>query len=78
MRLPRPGSIGRMTASNDSAAQGTPTDIATTSGSQRPVARVSVLLYSDDFTTRDAVRAAVGRRPARGRRGGPLARVRDG
>ena len=31
-----------------------------------PVAhRVSVLLYSDDLTTRDAVRAAVGRRPAR-------------
>jgi DNA-binding response OmpR family regulator len=27
--------------------------------------RVSVLLYSDDITTRDAVRAAVGRRPAR-------------
>jgi DNA-binding response OmpR family regulator len=26
---------------------------------------VSVLLYSDDFTTRDAVRAAVGRRPAK-------------
>lgn len=27
--------------------------------------RVSVLLYSDDITTRDAVRAAVGRRPAK-------------
>ena len=27
--------------------------------------RVSVLLYSDDVTTRDAVRAAAGRRPAR-------------
>jgi DNA-binding response OmpR family regulator len=27
--------------------------------------RVSVLLYSDDITTRDAVRAAAGRRPAR-------------
>jgi CheY-like chemotaxis protein len=26
---------------------------------------ISVLLYSDDVTTRDAVRAAVGRRPAR-------------
>ena len=26
---------------------------------------VSVLLYSDDITTRDAVRAAAGRRPAR-------------
>lgn len=29
------------------------------------VHQVSVLLYSDDITTRDAVRAAVGRRPAR-------------
>jgi DNA-binding response OmpR family regulator len=29
------------------------------------VRRISVLLYSDDITTRDAVRAAVGRRPAR-------------
>jgi DNA-binding response OmpR family regulator len=54
-----------MTASNDSAAQGTSTDLATTTGAQRPVARVSVLLYSDDITTRDAVRAAVGRRPAK-------------
>lgn len=31
-------------------------------GGQR---RVTVLLYSDDITTRDAVRAAIGRRPAR-------------
>ncbi|MGL4176991.1 MAG: hypothetical protein ACRCSN_13030, partial [Dermatophilaceae bacterium] len=30
-----------------------------------PSHRVSVLLYSDDITTRDAVRAACGRRPAR-------------
>lgn len=30
-----------------------------------PAHRVSVLLYSDDITTRDAVRAACGRRPAR-------------
>lgn len=29
------------------------------------VRRVTVLLYSDDITTRDTVRAAVGRRPAR-------------
>lgn len=29
------------------------------------VHQVSVLLYSDDITTRDAVRAAAGRRPAR-------------
>lgn len=35
---------------------------ATASGDLR---QVSVLLYSDDITTRDAVRAAAGRRPAR-------------
>ncbi len=29
------------------------------------VHRITVLLYSDDITTRDAVRAAAGRRPAR-------------
>jgi DNA-binding response OmpR family regulator len=54
-----------MTASNDSAHHGTSTDVATTSGSAKPMARVTVLLYSDDITTRDAVRAAVGRRPAK-------------
>ena len=31
----------------------------------RAAHEVTVLLYSDDITTRDAVRAAVGRRPAR-------------
>ncbi len=36
---------------------------ATTGGG--PAHQVSVLLYSDDITTRDAVRAAAGRRPAR-------------
>lgn len=36
---------------------------ATSGGSA--VHQVSVLLYSDDITTRDAVRAAAGRRPAR-------------
>ena len=65
VRGTRPGSIGRMTASNDSALHGTSTDVAMTSGSAKPLARVSVLLYSDDFTVRDAVRAAVGRRPAK-------------
>ncbi|WP_374969424.1 response regulator [Terrabacter sp. BE26] len=59
-----------MTASNDSAAPGTSTTVATTgatasSESRQPVIQVSVLLYSDDITTRDAVRVAVGRRPAR-------------
>ena len=35
-------------------------------GTTDPVShRVTVLLYSDDLTTRDTVRAAVGRRPAR-------------
>jgi DNA-binding response OmpR family regulator len=54
-----------MTASNDTAAQGTSTDVVTSSGGAPRLARVSVLLYSDDYTTRDAVRAAVGRRPAK-------------
>jgi DNA-binding response OmpR family regulator len=54
-----------MTASNDTADQGTPTAVATQSGATRPVRQVTVLLYSDDVTTRDTVRAAVGRRPAR-------------
>jgi DNA-binding response OmpR family regulator len=54
-----------MTASKHSAAPGTSTDLATATGTQRPVRRVSVLLYSDDITIRDAVRAAVGRRPAK-------------
>jgi DNA-binding response OmpR family regulator len=35
------------------------------SSSAQPAHRVSILLYSDDYTTRDAVRAAVGRRPAK-------------
>jgi DNA-binding response OmpR family regulator len=42
---------------------------ATAAGSPSPtgsaVHRISVLLYSDDRTTRDAVRVTVGRRPAR-------------
>ena len=59
------GSIGRMTASNDSAAHGPSSDVVATTGGSRPVTRVSILLYSDDYTTRDTVRAAVGRRPAK-------------
>ena len=54
-----------MTASNETADQGTSTAVATQSGAARPVRQVTVLLYSDDVTTRDTVRAAVGRRPAR-------------
>jgi DNA-binding response OmpR family regulator len=44
-----------------SHAAGAPAQASSTA----PVHRVSVLLYSDDITTRDAVRAAAGRRPAR-------------
>jgi DNA-binding response OmpR family regulator len=51
------GTIGHMSASAASAAS----ESAPAAG----VHQVSVLLYSDDITTRDAVRAGVGRRPAR-------------
>ncbi|WP_068398642.1 response regulator transcription factor [Kribbia dieselivorans] len=34
-------------------------------GGAAPAHQVSILLYSDDLSTRDTVRAAVGRRPAR-------------
>jgi DNA-binding response OmpR family regulator len=54
----RTGSICDMTASHATAA-----DTPTSSGSS--ARRISVLLYSDDKTTRDAVRVTVGRRPAR-------------
>ncbi|MEO5609184.1 MAG: hypothetical protein ABIQ61_03195 [Ornithinibacter sp.] len=47
-----------MTSEHDTA---TPQAAAATDG----IRSVSVLLYSDDITTRDAVRAAAGRRPAR-------------
>jgi DNA-binding response OmpR family regulator len=47
-----------MTSSHDA---GTPAQASRTDA----VHRVTVLLYSDDITTRDAVRAAAGRRPAR-------------
>jgi CheY-like chemotaxis protein len=54
-----------MTASPaSSAAPSTPGGSAPTSGSG-VVHRISALLYSDDSSTRDAVRVAVGRRPAR-------------
>src|SRR3954451_1318811 len=52
-------------SSNDSATS-TELGMLVTAGAQaRPLVKVSVLLYSDDYTTRDAVRAAVGRRPAK-------------
>ena len=50
----RTGSIGAMTASH-----------APATGADTSVRQISVLLYSDDRTTRDAVRVNVGRRPAR-------------
>lgn len=57
------GTIAGMSASTSSAA----TAAAQSPG--RPGSRaphsVSVLLYSDDVTTRDAVRVGVGRRPAK-------------
>lgn len=49
-----------MTASNEIA-----TETAAGRAGTAPLHRVSVLLYSDDITTRDAVRAIVGRRPAK-------------
>ena len=48
----------RMSPAEDSAEHATPSASA-------GVHRARVLLYSDDITTRDAVRAAAGRRPAR-------------
>ena len=58
--LRRAGSIARMTASSPSSSSAVAPRAA---GSG--LHRVSILLYSDDITTRDAVRAAVGRRPAK-------------
>ncbi|MEO7000037.1 MAG: response regulator [Terracoccus sp.] len=53
-----------MTDSNVSAAAGPSTEL-TAASAAGPPHQVSILLYSDDYTTRDAVRAAAGRRPAR-------------
>ena len=47
-----------MTASHATATEGA-------SAGSTPARQISVLLYSDDRTTRDAVRVTVGRRPAR-------------
>ena len=54
------GSIVLMTDS-----QGTPKASHTDQASPGAPYQLSVLLYSDDIATRDAVRVAVGRRPAR-------------
>ena len=42
-----------------------PTDSAAASARSAAEHQVSILLFSDDITTRDTVRVAVGRRPAR-------------
>lgn len=42
-----------------------PASDAVAAAGEGPAVSVQVLLYSDNITTRDAVRAAVGRRPAR-------------
>jgi DNA-binding response OmpR family regulator len=47
------------------ASHATSTASDSTSGSSESTHRLSVLLYSDDAATRDSVRLAVGRRPAR-------------
>ena len=62
----RTGSICGMTASHATAAD-VPTSSGSRAGSQAgsEPRRISVLLYSDDKSTRDAVRVTVGRRPAR-------------
>jgi len=49
-----------MTSSHDF-----PADSAEDPASSSTTHRLSILLYSDDIATRDAVRVAVGRRPAR-------------
>lgn len=46
-----------------SASHDTPSELATSTASG--ARRLRILLYSDDRSTRDAVRVAVGRRPAR-------------
>ena len=68
MTLRRFATIGAMTDSHGGAT--TSTDVAGTASpaagaGATPVTSISVLLFSDDSATRDAVRLAVGRRPAR-------------
>ena len=61
-----PVASGHMTASPaSSAASSHTTGGHASSTGDGVVHRISVLLYSDDVATRDAVRVAVGRRPAR-------------
>jgi len=57
------GSISLMTASHATPPDAPTSD--TDSAGSGAAHQLSVLLYSDDIATRDAVRVAVGRRPAR-------------
>ncbi len=54
-----------MTASQAAPAHSTSQSLARAAAIGSPPRRITVLLYSDDVATRDAVRLAVGRRPAR-------------
>lgn len=54
-----------MTASHSSPAPVPARDGSEGAGAAAPARQLVVLLYSDDSSTRDAVRVAVGRRPAR-------------
>jgi DNA-binding response OmpR family regulator len=54
-----------MTASPASSAAPSTSRASAPSAEAGAVHRISALLYSDDISTRDAVRVAVGRRPAR-------------
>lgn len=56
---------GEGLAAEDAAEEAPFDPIAAARESGQVAHRVTVLLYSDDITTRDAVRAAAGRRPAR-------------
>ena len=68
MTLRRFATIGAMTDPHGGAT--TSTDVAATTSpaggaGAAPVTSIRILLFSDDSATRDAVRLAVGRRPAR-------------
>lgn len=69
-RVPDPwtGSVGRITAMTAAdSSQATPGGAAgrSAAGGRAVDHRVRVLVYSDDVTTREAVKMAVGRRPSR-------------
>lgn len=59
------GGIGTGSILSMTDSHATPDSSHTDQGSSGAAHRLSVLLYSSDIATRDAVRLAVGRRPAR-------------